>query len=193
MYSFTISFMIVNATKKDTHWVYYGLWWKRKELVFLPADLRQSDHVIAELIRNSQNQTEIQGMTSLEVSNYMSVCACGRDHVVGIWQCSWQKDVYMQKVGRTRFIKRITLGQNDKNMWCKLHNVHFNIISQYNYLNLYRIINYWDIMPKYLGLGSTDRCLAETAFLNDKFLIWWELWFILPFLLPLCPPFLRIY
>lgn len=193
MCSFTISFMIVNATKKYTDWVYYGLWWKRKELVFLQADLRKSDSVKSELIRNSQNLTEIQGMTSLEVSNYMSMCACRRDHVVGIWQCSWQKDVYMQKVGRTRFIKRITLGQNDKNMWRKLHNVHFNIISQYNYLNLYRIINYWDIMPKYLGPGCTDRRLAETTFPNDKFFIWWELWFILPFLLSLCPPSMRIY
>lgn len=151
---------------RKTHWLYYGLWWKRKELVFLPTDLRQSDSVITELIRNSQNPTEIQGMTSLEVSSYTSVCACGRDRIVGIWQCSWQKDVYMQKVRRTRFIKRITLGQNDKKMWCKLHNVHFNIISQYNYL--YRIINYWDIMPKYLGPGSTDRYLAETTFPNDK-------------------------
>ena len=50
-------------------------------MVFLQADLRQPDSVITELIRNSQNLTEIQGMTSLEVSNYMSVCACGRDHV----------------------------------------------------------------------------------------------------------------
>lgn len=49
-------------------------------MVLLPADLRQSDNVITEVIRVSKSPTEIQGLTSLEFGKCACVCVCTRVH-----------------------------------------------------------------------------------------------------------------